>query len=299
MKIRLARITGVCCLQGIFLATMLGRQMHGTVSEDERFYSRILNDTVRFSIYLPPDYAASRIRYPVFYLLHGVTDDQTAWIQFGEANRTEDRGIADGTAAPCIIVMPAAKLTFYVNDFNGRYPYEDMFFNELIPHIDAAYRTLPRKEFRAVGGLSMGGYGALLYAMRHPDMFASCVAFSAAVWTDETIVAMDSADFERYHGVFYDSPHKAGKDRITPYWVEHNPLDIAGPATAERLRTVRWYIDCGDDDNLSKGNCQLHILFRDLKIPHEFRVHDGAHTWSYWRTYLHDGLEFISQTFHR
>ena len=83
-----------------------------------------------------------------------------------------------------IIVMLDAGVSWYINDYQNKVRYEDMFIQELIPYIDKTYRTRPKKEFRGVAGLSMGGWSALVYSMRHPDMFAACAAFSSAVWTD-------------------------------------------------------------------------------------------------------------------
>ena len=90
-----------------------------------------------------------------------------------------------------------------------------------------------------------------------------------------------------------------GQARISESWKEHSPLDLAKTIPADQLRSVRFYIDCGDDDFLYKGNSALHVLLRDLKIPHEYRVRDGAHSWSYWRSGLPAGLSFISESFHR
>lgn len=76
-------------------------------------------------------------------------------------------------------------------------------------------------------------------------------------------------------------------------------LEVVGTKTADELKKVRYWIDCGDDDGLSKGNCLLHIALMDKGVPHEFRVRDGAHTWTYWRTGIIDGLAFIGQSFHQ
>lgn len=86
-----------------------------------------------------------------------------------------------------IIVMPNAWDTWYINQYDGKAPYEDMFFEELIPYIEKAYRARSRQEFRAIAGLSMGGYGSFLYSLHHPEMFAACAPLSAAVFDDSTM----------------------------------------------------------------------------------------------------------------
>ncbi|MGB7297502.1 MAG: alpha/beta hydrolase-fold protein [Candidatus Aminicenantales bacterium] len=270
----------------------------GQALEGLSFSSAVLGREVRFAVYLPPDYQASTRRYPVVYLLHGFTDDESAWIQFGEANLAADRAIAEREIPPLIIVMPDGGVTWYINDVAGKVRYEDMFIQELIPHIDKTYRTRPAKEFRGIAGLSMGGWGALMYAMCHPEVFAACAAFSAAVWADDDIVSIPQPMYDRlFSGIFGLKPE--GKDRLNPHFRNHHPLDLAKTLPVETLKKVRFYIDCGDDDFLIEANAALHVVLKDRKVPHEFRVRDGDHSWVYWRTGIVEGLRFIGRSFHR
>jgi len=269
------------------------------VTEGLKLPSKILGRDVAYAVYVPPDYASSARRYPVVYLLHGYTDDESGWIQFGEVGWAADRAIAAGEIPPMIIVMPDGGVSFYVNDAAGKVRWEDMFVQELIPHIDAAYRTRPSAEFRGVAGLSMGGWGTLIYAFRHPELFAAGAAFSAAVWSDEEIADMKQDRWDKLLGPMFGATGRAGKDRLTPHFRKYSPLDLARSLPEDSLKKVRYYVDCGDDDFLIKGNCALHAALVDRKIPHEFRVRDGGHTWSYWRTGIVDGLKFIGQSFHR
>ena len=245
----------------------------GQVLEGLHFASAVLGREVNYAVYLPPDYQISTRRYPVVYLLHGYTDNESGWIQFGG-------------------------VTFYINDDLGKVRFEEMFVQEFIPHIDATYRTRADKQYRGVSGLSMGGWGTLIYAMRHPELFSACAAFSAAVWTDDEIVGQKQEDYDKVYGPLF-GPGLAGKDRLTSHLRKYNPLDLAKTLPEEALKKVDYYIDCGDNDFLIKGNCALHIVLKDRKIPHEFRVRDGAHTWEYWRTGIADGLKFIDESFRR
>jgi enterochelin esterase-like enzyme len=262
------------------------------------FESDLLDRRVEYALYLPPDYDLSSRRYPVVYLLHGFTDDETAWIQFGEVNQAADRAISRGELPPMIIVMPDGGVTWYINDYRNREPYERMFIEELIPRIDSTLRTRPEKEFRAVSGLSMGGFGSLLLAMRHPELIAACAAFSSGVHTDAEITEMADDQYERLFANLYGD-HLRGSDRLTAHYKQYSPLHLARSVAPDELRKVRWYIDCGDDDFLYRGNAALHVVLRDLEIPHEFRVRDGAHNWTYWRTHIIEGLKFIGEGFHR
>ncbi|AKD56848.1 esterase [Spirosoma radiotolerans] len=260
--------------------------------------SSLMNRAVKFSIYLPPDYYVSNRRYPVVYLLHGYGDNETSWVQFGEADRIADTNIKAGELPPMIIVMPNGGATFFVNDYQNKVRYEDMFVQELIPHIDSTFRTRTQREFRAISGLSMGGFGSLTLAMHHPDLFGSCAALSAGIRTDEGFMSIPD---DRYNLVFapvFSGPAK-GDERLTVAWKRNSPITLAKSAPEGDLSKVRWYIDCGDDDALTVGNSVLHMALLERKIPHEYRVRDGGHTWTYWRTGLPDALRFIAASFHQ
>lgn len=266
----------------------------GKVLESLKFESELVDYTVNYSVYLPPDYDYSQRKYPVLYLLHGYSDDETGWIQFGEANLIADKGIENGDFPPCIIVMPDGKVTWYSNSADGKDPWADMFVQEFIPFIENEYNIRSKKEFRAIAGLSMGGYGALSLSMRNPDLFSSCVAMSSGTFTDEEIINSDRQ--QHYFGNIYG---ELSGDQLSDQWKAYNPLHLLDSTDPEQLKSIRWYIDCGDDDFLYKGNAALHVKMRDMGIPHEYRVRNGSHAWSYWRTGLHDGLIFISEKFHR
>lgn len=260
--------------------------------------SSLLNRAVNYSIYLPPDYYVSNRRYPVVYLLHGYSDNETGWVQFGEADRILDEQIKSGELPPMIVVMPDGGVTWYMNDYQGKVRYEDMFVQEFIPHIDSLYRTRTQREYRALSGLSMGGEGSLLLAMHHPDLFGSCAALSAAVFTEETIANTPDDRYNNTFAMLFSGPVK-GEERITTHFKRNSPLVLARSMPENDLKKVRWYMDCGDDDFLSEANARLHIELLNRKIPHEYRVRDGAHTWTYWRTGLPDALKFIATSFRR
>ena len=271
---------------------------HGKVLESLKMESNIMGKPVKYTIYLPPDYETSQRRYPVVYLLHGFSDNDMGWIQFGEANRTADVGIASGEIPPMIIVMPDGGVTWYTNDYKGKEPWADMFIKEFIPYIDATYRTRPKKEFRGISGLSMGGYGALQTAMRNPDTFAACAAFSSGVFTKEEITNLDDDSYQRYFKNIFGKDLK-GEDRYNKQWQAFDPLTLLNSVPFEKLKSIRWYLDCGDDDFLYRGNSALHVRMRNMKLPHEYRVRNGSHSWSYWRSGLKDALAFIGISFHR
>ncbi|RAK00181.1 S-formylglutathione hydrolase FrmB [Larkinella arboricola] len=279
------------------LFPLIAAAQDSKVFEELTVKSAILKKDKKFALYLPAGYESSQRAYPVVYLLHGGGDTQTAWIQSGNMQHLVDEAIRAGKIPPMIVVMPDAEMTFYMNNAAGKYQYEDFFIKELIPHIEKTYRCRTEKRFRAVAGLSMGGFGSLLYALHHPDLFGSCAALSAAVRTDQQIREMPHPEYlRRYRSAMGEL--KEGDNRITDFWNQNSILYLVKNLPEAQKKAVRFYLDCGDDDQLLyEGNANLHTLMRNLNIPHEYRVRDGGHTWEYWRTGLPDALAFISQSF--
>lgn len=283
----------------LLISAYNGYTQSGLLKESLKVKSTVLSKDIEYSIYLPADYGTSNRRYPVLYLLHGYTDDETGWTQFGEAHLIGDRVIQNGDAAPMIIVMPDAGVTWYVNSYDGKVKYEDFFIKEFIPHIDATYRTRATKQYRAISGLSMGGYGALIMATKHPELFSAAAPLSAGVFEDEAIINGDDNMWKNVLGDIYGKKDLAGKNRLTEHYYKNSILKIIENGNAEELQKINFYIDCGDKDFLIKGNMALHSIMIDKKIPHEFRVREGEHNWTYWRTALPEVLKFVSEGFHQ
>ena len=186
----------------------------GLLKETLKVKSTILSKDMEYSVYLPGDYETSNRRYPVLYLLHGYTDDETGWTQFGEAHLIADKVIQSGEAAPMIIVMPDGGVTWYVNSYDGKVKYEDYFVNEFIPYIDSTYRTRPTKQYRAISGLSMGGYGTLIMATKHPELFSSAAPLSAGVFEDEEIVNSNDERWRIVLGDIYGKKELTGRNQV-------------------------------------------------------------------------------------
>ena len=197
-----------------------------------------------------------------------------------------------------IIVMPDAGISWYINSYDGKVLYEDFFVKELIPFIDTNYRTRTDRQYRAVAGLSMGGHGTLILSMKHPDLFSAAAPLSAAVWTDAEVTGMPEENWSRGIGLVYGKDLK-GKDRLGAHFQKNSGVALVNNLNADDLKKVRYYIDCGDKDFLIKGNMALHAAMIDKKIPHEFRVREGVHDWTYWRTALPEVFRFVSESFHR
>jgi len=265
----------------------------GKVMDNLSMKSKILNMDRKYAVYLPPDYETSQRSYPVLYLLHGSGDDQTGWVQFGEVLNIADQAIKDGKATAMIIIMPDANTgkRGYMNDIKGTWLYEDFFFQEFLPYVEKTYRIKGEKRYRAISGLSMGGEGTFIYALHHPELFSSACPLSAAT---------GPKSIEE----FSKSGRWAMGDNTTPeekesYFKKYSVLSLIENMPDDQKKAVRWYIDCGDDDFLYEGNSLVHIAMRKKEIPHEFRIRDGVHSWTYWRASLPVVLEFVSMTFHQ
>jgi len=262
------------------------------VQDNVSLTSKILKGERKYAIYLPPGYETSARSYPVLYLLHGGGDDQTGWVQFGEVQHITDKAIADGIATPMIIVMPDANTGTrgYVNTANGEWRYEDFFFQEFMPFIEKTYRIKADKRYRAVAGLSMGGGGSFYYALHHPELFSAACPLSASAGP----LSMEDARkmMERQN-------QKATDAQLETWYKQYSALELVNAMPDDQKKAVRWYIDCGDDDFLFEGNSLIHIAMRKKEIPHEFRIQNGGHSWTYWRMALPTVLEFISEGFHQ
>ena len=265
----------------------------GQIFETRTVKSAILGTDRHYAVYLPEGYEQTDRTYPVLYLLHGGGDDHTGWVQFGQVQNIADKAIESGIAGPMIIVMPDANTGTrgYFNAPDGYFNYEDFFFQELIPHIEKTYRVRSDRRYRAISGLSMGGGGTVFYALRHPEMFAAAAPLSASTgyWDfEQAKLRMQNTNSNLTEQQMQDAFHNQNIEYIIRNGSQDN---------LNKIKSIRWYISCGDDDFLYEGNSLIHILFRKNEISHEYRIKDGGHTWSYWRTELLEVLEFVSKSF--
>ena len=254
--------------------------------------SRTLGAEVKYNVYIPDGFDKSEKQYPVIYLLHGLSDTYTAWVEKGGMQTVVDELIGSGELQDVVIVMPNAGGPDIHNTWNGYFNmpgwnYEDFFFKEFIPVVEKKYHIVGDKGHRAVMGLSMGGGGSTVYCQRHPDMFSSCYAMSA--WLDNESGQVGGQDMK--------------KDKL--YYVsqsvrEHSALDFidnADEATLEALRGVKWFFDCGDDDFLVRLSFELHMKMKAKGVKDELRIRNGVHNWEYWHTALRTALPFASRNF--
>lgn len=257
-------------------------------TEEKTMTSKVLGVERNYSVYLPKSYHSEPDRqYPILYLLHGVFDTNKGWQERGHLQDVANRLINSEEAVEMIVVLPDAG-TEWNGYFNmDGWPYETYFFEEFLPFIENTYRVKEGRENRAIAGLSMGGGGTLVYAQKHPEMFSSAYALSALTTLGEG------------EGLNQQDPKFAELNRTVR---ENSAVQFVADAdetTKEKLRTVRWYVDCGDDDFLLEANIAFVQEMKKAQIPLQFRVRDGGHEWEYWHSGLYEVLKFVSFGFSR
>jgi len=257
--------------------------------ETVRFESKLVGKTLPYNVVLPADYSrpASRaVRYPVLYLLHGLTGHYDNWV-------TKTKLTEYAARHGLIIVTPEGNNGWYTDSATAPSDrYESHVIEELIPDVERRYRTSREREGRAVAGLSMGGYGALKFGVKYPERFALAASMSGAVaaasWrTAEGLPRGLIGDSLRQTFGPADGPVKAAGDLFR----------LVSELTPERARRLPFlYLDCGTEDSLRllAPNRAFADLLVERKIPHEYRQLPGDHNWAYWDRQVQEVLRLAS-----
>ena len=255
--------------------------------------SKILARPVNYCVILPPSYDSDKARkFPVLYFFHGLGDNEQMFIHAGGFNLVEDLW-ERGELSEFLIATPDAGATFYINSRDGKSRYEDFLLQEFLPGIESRYRARTGRSNRAVSGVSMGGYGALHLAFRHPQLFSSVSAHSAAIIDKLPVFAAPTPAGDvraRVLGGTFGSPPDLA------FWERNSPLTLAREAN---LSGLKIYFDCGDHDDFGfeSGAQALDKILTSRKIPHESHIYPGRHDWQYFAEHLPASLQFHSQIF--
>ena len=258
----------------------------------DSIFSKKLNCWQKYNVYLPTGFEKSEKKYPVVYLLHGLYGNYSNWDKSGGMKLVADELISSGEACDMVIVMPNAGDSDVRNYQNGYFnvedwPYEDFFYQEFLPEVEKKYRIIGDKEHRAIMGLSMGGGGSVVYSQRHPEMFSSCYAMSA--WLDNKMGEVGGKNLKK------DKLYIVAKSVSDNSAVDF--VEKADEETVKKLKTVKWFVDCGDDDILFDVNVLFYQKMRAKRIKTELRIRNGVHNWEYWHTALRTALPFASRNF--
>jgi S-formylglutathione hydrolase FrmB len=244
------------------------------------FESSLVGKALPYEVVLPRGYGyaliTSRKRYPVLYLLHGWSGHPQGWL-------TETKLTDYAARYQVIVVLPEGNNGWYTDSATmSADKYESYILQELIPDVDNRFRTLKQREARAVAGLSMGGYGALKFGLKHPDLFAFSASMSGAF---DAPVRMDDYSIKQVFGDA-DNPARAANDLFR----------LAGNLSADKVAALPYfYFDCGTEDPWLKTNRELSKLFSEHNIAHEYRELPGGHDWKYWDKQVQEILRLAAQ----
>lgn len=260
-------------------------QANGRV-ETIRFQSKLVGAALPYNVILPTDYDTSpTTRYPVLYLLHGLTGHYSDW-----ASRSN---VADyAQQYRMIVVMPEGNDGWYTDNASvATDKYESYILQELIPDVEQRYRTIQARYGRSVAGLSMGGYGAIKFGLKSPQTFAFAASMSGAF----AITKIPEKDLGQYAPVLLKLYGPMGAETRKA----NDLFDIVENMPANRVASLPYfYFDCGTEDPLPlvfSSNRDLAKVMFDKKIPHEFRELPGDHSWAYWDQQIPHILEIASQ----
>ncbi len=226
-----------------------------------QFHSRALGRHVTYTAILPDPVRHGPGPYPVLYQLHGASDDHTAWVHFS-------RLVHHVAPYPLLVVMPDGGLSWWCNA-GPRERYEDFVVRDLADHVGAAFAARPGRA--AIGGLSMGGGGAVRLGLKHPGRFASIWAHSSSLPSPE-----------RLRERFGLSAEEADADDV--YAIAERVARLPRPSLP------RLTFDCGTGDFLIEENRAFHRHLGAIGLPHTYREHPGAHTWEYWDLHVREAL---------
>jgi enterochelin esterase family protein len=249
------------------------------------FESKALGGPVTYVAYLPADYETSKVSYPVIYALHGMFEGSSFWERRGLEPLFVDL-VKSGVAPNAIVVTVDGGNNLFVNSSKGKY--QDMVTKDLVDHIDKNYRTIAKREGRALLGVSMGGYGALNIAFSEPTAFAAVAAHSAMLLTEIPTIEAGArgGQMRAFTGVF-------GEPVDPSIWKALDPLELA--KTVDPKKAPALYFDCGGQDRygLFKGNEALHTILDSRHIANEFSISPGDHGYDFVKSVFAKSLGFL------
>lgn len=260
----------------------------GTVETGLAAPNEALGRELPYTIYLPEGHDNAARHYPVVYLLHGHNGNETDWLRAGGVAETLDRLIEAGELPPLIVVMPGAGNSWYIDSPGATGRMATALIEDLVAHIERTWPADPRREARAVAGLSMGGFGALRFAIDHPGTFVAAAGLSPAVF----VRPPDAPLREDLFGDVFGDPFEPER------FARANPLGRVDDLAAVRDPPA-FYLTVGDDDGFGfwRGTALLFIELRDVGLEAELRVEDGGHTWDFWAEAIGPALVFLAGHF--
>jgi S-formylglutathione hydrolase FrmB len=267
--------------------------LQGHVETGLSMHSPMLGRDIRYALYTPPSAAPSAEPLPVLYLLHGRDDDERAWLDKGQIAALLDRMIAAGTLRPVAVVMPMAANSWYVDDARGNSgfgPFATALAEDFMPAIEQRHGLASCRAQRAIAGLSMGGYGALMHAFTRPDSFTAAISLSGSLFSerDADIEARSTFNTRVLAGI-YGEPFDIQRFKS---WTAFVRLNAAPPAVS----TLGVWLAAGDRDfaSILSGTVRLHQELRQRNVESHLRIYDGDHSWPLWTMAIEPALTWLS-----
>jgi S-formylglutathione hydrolase FrmB len=282
-------------VRALLLLFVLSPELLAQQVEYKSYTSKVLGRDLKYGVYLPPSYATSPAKkYPILYFLHGLFEDETRWSSRGQTDQIMNRMIAEGKIGEFIVAVPYGGTSFYTNTRDGSEKWEDAIVTEFIPMIESNYRVNATRTTRGISGTSMGGYGALKIAMKHPDMFGSASAHSAVLLQDLSAAKVSAGRLARFQVLFNKI---YGIDQDLTYWEANNPMTLA--KDTKKLNGLKLYFDCGteDDYGFDVGARQLDEMLTKAGYAHESHLYPGRHGWDYAMLHTNESLLFHWRVF--
>lgn len=235
-----------------------------------------MNRSIKVAVVVPHQYRIyPDTKYPVVYLLHGAWGCYRDW-----PHKANLDSLADTYST--IIVCPDGQDSWYLDSpIDPSFQFETFISYELVNYIDTHYRTYPRREMRAITGLSMGGHGALWNAFRHPDVFASCGSMSGGV------------DISKFPGRWHIADRLGDYDNNQQRWIDHSVISLV--PTLEPGQNI--IIDIGYDDLFFEVNNNLHEALLQQGVEHDYTVRHGDHNWQFWVNSIDYHMMFFHKIF--
>jgi S-formylglutathione hydrolase FrmB len=275
-----------------------GRDLAGTVEFGD-VESKLLGKPVRYGAYLPPGYkdeANKEKRYPIVFFLHGLHESSQRWLSDRGGASLFDTAIKDKKIPPVIVIVPDAGYSFYADTLDGKRPYAKFVIQELVPWTDKTFRTTGRREERIMSGSSMGGFGALRFAFKRPDLFSAVFVHQPAILPESP--ADVSGRSQRVIGFLQEShviEDLFGDPIDMEVWKGSNPLSLA--STAKFDPPIDIYFDCGESDSygFDEPARAMDEVLTKRGIPHEFAIRPGTHGNAFVRSAFPYSLAFLDK----
>ncbi|EKE40601.1 hypothetical protein ENUP19_0305G0088 [Entamoeba nuttalli] len=247
-------------------------------------HSNILSQDIEYTLYKPDGYSDS-IKYPIVYLLHGMDSDCQSFYQYGLKEILDDY-ITNKIIKPTLFVTPNAFNSFYVDKYDGTFNYEQFFFEEFIPYIEALVSVDTNQSNRSIAGISMGGYGAALYSLKHKELFSACSPMSPALLPENTLKLLDdNNDIKKLLLSIFGNEE----------YFKQNNFNTIVKSSSKGTFTMPYRVCIGKQDYLYQYVIPSKTIMENAEMNNYWYIGDGEHNVEFWKSQIPDTLKFLDK----